>query len=139
MALAFGVAGLAPFFALAIAAIALADLESRAVALRGLHIYGAVILSFLGGCRWGFSSAGYGAGPTAVAMMIAVAPSLFAWAVLWLAPVLWIGPLLAAGVAAMLLEDARATRKGDVPPWWLILRLPLSAGAAASLAAPALF
>lgn len=141
MAAAFGFAGLIPFVALAAVAIfapagdAEPTLADRAE--RGLNLYGAAILSFLGGCRWGFSSAGLGGGPTAAAMALAVAPSLWAWGALWAltAP----GPALAAGVAAMYAADWRAARRQATPSWWLSLRLPLTIGAALSLAAPALF
>ncbi len=137
MARIFGLSGLAPFFALSLAALAL-DAEGAARALSGLEIYGAVILSFIGGCRWGFSSAGFGAGPTVAAMAIAVAPSLWAAAALWLAPASAIAPVLALGLALMFVEDWRATRSGDAPPWWLRLRLPLSVGAILALLAPSL-
>ncbi|MCI4665294.1 MAG: DUF3429 domain-containing protein [Neomegalonema sp.] len=131
----YGAAGLTPFFALAALAIALQD-AARASALHALHIYGAVILSFLGGCRWGFSCAGYGDGATSRALAISVTPSLFAGGALWIGLPNIVGPLLAAGLAAMLIEDWRACRAGETPPWWLRLRIPLSAGAILALLAP---
>ncbi|MEM6679182.1 MAG: DUF3429 domain-containing protein, partial [Pseudomonadota bacterium] len=52
-----GLAGLLPFAGLTLLAIATPDAineEARTL----LAAYGAAILSFMGGCRWGFASAG---------------------------------------------------------------------------------
>lgn len=134
----FGGSGLLPFVGLAAMALLAPEAAQRGWALDGLHLYGAVILSFIGGCRWGFSCAGFGPGPTAQALMIAVAPSLYGWAAVWLAAASAAGPILAVGFALMLIEDMRATRAGETPAWWPRLRAPLSVGAMIALATPSL-
>ena len=77
-----GAAGLIPFVVLALSAPFL-PAAHRAGALFALGAYGAVILSFLGGVRWGVAIA---AAPTdrdgttlAGALVLSVVPSLAAW------------------------------------------------------------
>ena len=150
MAWAFGLAGLIPFFGLSALTVLSTNPFLAPIIYILLLAYGAVILSFIGGCRWGFSSAGYGPGPSAVAMSIAVAPSLY----VLIAPLIagWIEAIqygqstpasasvaLALGHLLMLLEDRRATRAGWTPAWWFTLRLPLASGAALALLLPVLF
>lgn len=129
-----GYAGLIPFVGLAALQIVAPALWPGAA--EALLLYGAVILSFMGGCRWGFSCAGLGAGPTISALAIAVTPALFGWAALLARP--WIGPaaaalLLALGFIGLLMSDFWAARTGDAPDWWPALRQPLTIGASASL------
>ncbi|MEL6978694.1 MAG: DUF3429 family protein, partial [Pseudomonadota bacterium] len=76
-----GFAGLAPFAFCAAAALLAAPAWSVAAQV-GLLLYGAVILSFMGGCRWGFAAAGLGEGPSFAALGISVLPALWAFAVL---------------------------------------------------------
>lgn len=130
-----GAGGLVPFVGLA----ALAHLGPEGgAALAGdmLAIYGVAILSFLGGCRWGFASAGLGEGPTMRPLAIAVVPAIYAAAV---PPVgLPVGfLLLAAGFAVLLAGDIVLTRERGAPAWWPRLRWPLTLGAVASLLAAA--
>ena len=80
-----GYAGLIPFVGLAIRAIA-GPMEWRTGASTGLLVYGVSILSFMGGCRWGFAAAGLGQGPTLAPLAISVLPALLAWAVMALLP-----------------------------------------------------
>lgn len=61
-ALDLSFAGLLPFFALAPGAVVLVG-DWAVFAQKGLVAYGALILSFMGGCRWGFAAAGLGDGP----------------------------------------------------------------------------
>ena len=130
-----GYAGLIPFISLAAAAAAAPDPEVQRIARNGALTYAAVILSFMGGCRWGFAAAGLGAGPTYRSLGLTVLPALLAWAALWAVP--WIGAslaalLMAAGFAALFLDDVRTQTAGGAPAWWTELRLPLSIGAALS-------
>ncbi|MEL6316955.1 MAG: DUF3429 domain-containing protein, partial [Pseudomonadota bacterium] len=130
-----GFAGLAPFFALALAAAG-GDLQARPVALQGLLLYGGVILSFMGGCRWGFSAAGLGSGPDWAPLGLSVLPALLAWAALWGAPALGAqaaAAVLAAGFVALYLWDVAGARRGETPAWWPALRFPLTIGATAAL------
>lgn len=126
-ALVLGLAGLIPFAGLALAC-ALAPPPYDDLAHRALTGYGAVILSFMGGCRWGFAA--MAARPDYGRLGLSVVPALYAWAAM-------AGPaplgLLALGFAALLVADIALTRAGGAPPWWPGLRWPLTLGAVASL------
>lgn len=126
-----GFAGLIPFLGLSLLAIA-AGGETGALALRGLVLYGAAILSFMGGCRWGFAAAGLGEGAVLKPLAVSVLPALWAWGAVWLLPASLASGLLALGFGALYLDDAKATRTGAAPAWWARLRLPLSVGAMGS-------
>lgn len=77
-ALALGWSGVLPFLALALATW---SPDWRDYAVRGLLAYGALILSFLGGVRWGRAmAAGAGSGQFAASVL----PSLWGW-LCWLA------------------------------------------------------
>lgn len=135
-----GAFGAVPFVALAIAAIALKD-AARVQALFSLATYGAVILSFLGGIHWGLAVAGAGTGTSADGLrhrlVLSVIPSLVGWGALFLSPPLALG-VMAVAFVVMLLVDIRATRRGEAPPWYPRLRLPLTVVVTASLALGAL-
>ena len=123
-----GFAGLLPFLATAAAAI-LADGALQAFAARALPAYGAVILSFLGGIRWGLAMAAAEPGRLPVRLAVSVVPSLAGWVALLLPGAAGLA-LLAAGFAAMLALDLR---DASAPAWYVKLRLPLSLGAIAAL------
>lgn len=131
----FGAAGVLPFAGLALVLI-VGPPEWRAPAEAGLVSYGAIILSFMGGCRWGLAAAGLGTGPGAANLAISVVPALYAWAVTLLGGATAL-VFLALGLVALLLADIGLTRRGGAPLWWPHLRLPLTAGAVASLLAGA--
>lgn len=138
-ATALGYAGLIPFAAAA-AVAAFGDAEAASMAGDAAFYYGAAILSFMGGCRWGFAAAGLGEGPRFAPLAISVAPALLAWAALLLsanAGVAWTSLMLIGGFIALYADDVRATLSGGAPKWWSALRAPLTAGACASLAATA--
>lgn len=122
-----GGAGLIPFFAAALAAVwpGFADHD---FALRALIAYGAVILSFLGGVRWGLAIAER---PDALwgPLAVSVAPSLGGWVALLLPAGTGL-VLLALGFAVMVALDGRLVA---APAWYRRLRLPLSAGAILAL------
>jgi len=126
-----GTAGLVPFFAGA-AAVWLAP-EGYSYAARAALIgYGAVILAFMGGCRWGFAAMTRDWTHRWSAYLSAVLPALYAW-LATMAPWPWPGPLLAFGFAALLRADTALTLAGGAPPWWPRLRWPLTLGAVAAL------
>ncbi|MEM6441025.1 MAG: DUF3429 domain-containing protein [Pseudomonadota bacterium] len=131
-ALWLGLSGLLPFAAFAaMAHLAPAPWDLRA--LMALAGYGAVILSFMGGCRWGFAAAGIDAqGPGWGRLVVSVAPALLAWAALSLSPAA-AAVICALGLIALFAADLSLTRAGGAPAWWPALRLPLTAGASASL------
>jgi hypothetical protein len=127
-----GLAGLTPFLALSLLVLATSG-ETGAWALRALVLYGAVILSFLGGCRWGFAAAGMGAGPTLPLLGLSVAPALAAWAAVLFLPMSLAAGVLAVCFGAVYLSDVALTKQGGAPAWWPRLRLPPTVGAMASL------
>lgn len=120
--------GLVPFVALSIAAQVIPG-DLRPAALLALLAYGAVILSFLGGIHWGVAMTRSIAQPDqaidASRLAISVVPSLLGWATLLIDPRLGLA-LLAAGFAAQLLVDLRATQAGLAPDWYPRLRKPLT-------------
>jgi hypothetical protein len=105
-AVRLGWAGVLPFLALSIAAWWPA---SREPAMQGFLAYGALILSFLGGARWGRAMAG-GAGTGQFAA--AVIPSLWGWLAWLLLPTVPALCLLAGGFALVAWWDGR----GDAIP-----------------------
>jgi Protein of unknown function (DUF3429) len=94
-----------------------------------LSAYGAVILSFLGGVRWGLAIADTGGGDLAARLSISVLPALAGWVALLLPPHQGLS-LLAVGFVLMLLADLRLPA---APLWYRGLRVPLSAGAVCAL------
>ena len=114
------------------AALALAHLfggpQVEAHALRGFVAYGAVILSFLGGIRWGVAT---GAGRfRGAAPYGSVLPSLWAFAcLLWPDP-LWACWGLLAGFIAMGVADRWAPAPGSAA-WMIVLRTRLTSAVAA--------
>lgn len=129
--LALGLAGLIPFWALALAIASHADFGLAPGLLDlALATYAAIILSFLGGIRWGLAVA---AGRSeARDYAIAVVPSLVGWALL-AAPEPW----RLAGLGFVLLAlgplDLGLVRSGLAPAWFGRLRLILSTGAGVAL------
>ncbi|MEM0922712.1 MAG: DUF3429 domain-containing protein [Pseudomonadota bacterium] len=122
-----GLSGLIPFAGLAL--LALNGMDWAGLALLG---YGVAILSFMGGCRWGFAAAGLGEGADWRPLAISVLPCLYAWAVVWMPfPFGFFG--LALGFILLFAADLSLSRAGGAPAWWPALRLPLSIGAAGSL------
>ena len=138
-ALWLGLAGLIPFVGLALICWLPGNLEDDHIqwAAPLLTGYGVVILSFMGGCRWGMAAAGLGEGANVNALAISVLPALYAWVVALL-PDMQAQALLAIGLLGLLAADLRLTKTGGAPSWWPSLRWPLSLGAAGSLFAGAL-
>ncbi|MEL6475954.1 MAG: DUF3429 domain-containing protein [Pseudomonadota bacterium] len=123
-----GLSGLIPFVGLAMLMLIGWPEGARGVLLG----YGVAILSFMGGCRWGFAATGMGEGPDWVPLIVSVLPALYAWVVMWLpGPFGFFG--LALGFILLFSADQRLTRQGGAPDWWPALRLPLTIGAAGSL------
>ena len=76
-ALLLGYAGVLPFAALAMGYV----IGEYAAALQGFLLYGGLILSFLGGVRWGAAASPQ---PSSRALALSVLPSLWAFACLTL-------------------------------------------------------
>lgn len=118
-----GYAGVIPFAALTLGAWLLPEVWDARAAL-ALHAYGAVILSFLGGVRWGLVIAGDGT-PDVRSLAASVVPSLFGWLTL-AAPASLAGLLLLAlGFVGQYLHD-RASPRDGAPVWYPALRLRLT-------------
>lgn len=117
-AVALGWLGVLPFFALAVLGwTAQAPVWANAV----FAAYSAVILSFLGGIRWGRAMSNE-AEP--VEYLRSVMPSLLAWPALML-PLDTAIPALALGHGLALMIDTRA-EKMPSPGWFRRLRIGLS-------------
>ncbi|MEM9145237.1 MAG: DUF3429 domain-containing protein [Pseudomonadota bacterium] len=135
-AMRLGYAGLIPFVGLALASVA-APNPWRIEAEVALIVYGAAILSFMGGCRWGFAAAEMGDGPTTGNLAVSVLPALNGWLAALLGG--WLGlMLLALAFLCLLAADLALTNRGGAPAWWPNLRWPLTLGAVVSLLTSAL-
>lgn len=124
-ALYLALGGLVPF--LVCAGVAL---SGNQVALRGAEDeimlrYGIIILAFMSGVLWGFATNASGKMAT-VAYGLSVLPALWAFFTA-------VGPTpqalgaLIPGFYGLLVLDYYFWRAGLAPPWWLRLRLPLTA------------
>ena len=120
-----GLSGLIPFVVmsglLAYAGTAFIAFDLLVKALSG---YGAVILSFLGGIRWGASLMRASRGRLTLAL--SVLPSLFAWICLFL-PVPWLFAALGIGFLAQGVWDVTAIQRGKLPEAFRTLRIVLTA------------
>jgi hypothetical protein len=137
MPLILGLAGLVPFWGLA-----------GALALKGagpfscealdwaLATYAAIILSFLGGIRWGLAVASADRPEAAMHFMISVLPSLAAWLLLLLPEPMRLTCLGFLSLALGLM-DRGLVFSGFASPWLGRLRLLLSSGAGMALLAGA--
>jgi hypothetical protein len=99
------------------------------MALQALLAYGAVILSFLGGIRWGLAIVKSDHSDLLSPLCISVLPSLLGWLALLISASAGL-LLLALGFFALLLADLRLP---TAPPWYGAQRLPLSVGAISAL------
>lgn len=123
-----GLLGLAPFWALPAAIVIWPGRADLAVVV--VAAYAALILSFLGGARWGMALQAADPDPREVAL--AMAPTLLAWGLII---VLHAAERLQLfGLAAMLmLVGLWDITSPQAPPWYQRLRLMLTAGAAGGL------
>lgn len=121
-----GAAGLIPFFASAAASFA-PDEAVRRAALTSFAIYGGVILSFLGGVRWGLALTVQ----RPIAFVYAVIPSIIGWAAALAVALGYTGAgggaAFAVAFVAQYVWDQSATRDG-APAWYPRLRLGLTIG-----------
>ena len=127
--LGYGLAGLIPFWAPAVAGLAWP--ETRGLAGLLLAAYAALILSFLGGARFG--RAVLDAPPSVATISLSMLPTLAGLAILAMPPSLRTVQLLslAAALSVHWLWDLRD--KG-APAWMPRLRTILTAGAVGGLA-----
>lgn len=130
-ALVLGLAGLIPFFGSALAAAFLdGDLSARGT--MALGAYGAVILSFLGGVKWGVLVNDKAGLKLWKPLILSVVPSVVAWAALLL-PAIAMLSLLAAAMVFQYFLDSESVHQKKLPAWYGRLRLILTTGAVLSL------
>ena len=131
-ALVLGALGVVPFIACGVAAITLADPYWAELASDAVRFYGAVILSFLGGIRWGFAIQPVNRTGLWFQLILSVAPSLFAWGALLVPDQIGIAMLI-LGLVGMLAADVQFVNQGRAPQWFSKLRLWLTVGACSGL------
>lgn len=88
--------------------------------------YGSIILSFMSGVLWGFAARAEGV-VAATGYALSVLPALWAFFMTGGGPVS-AGIALVAGFAGLLGLDWLFWQQGLAPPWWMKLRLILTAG-----------
>lgn len=129
-ALILGGLGLLPFVVLALSQwFAWPFIPSQRGLASGM-IYGAVILSFLGGIRWGVALR-----PSprqSFDLSASVISSLIGWVALLLSPVVGLG-LLISGFLLQALWDILSVEQGYLPNWYGKLRMLLTCGAVLAL------
>lgn len=126
--LIYGMLGLIPFLAPPLAALTFPALKPASGLV--LAIYGGLILSFLGGARWGLAIRS--SSPNVLTVSIAMVPTLAALALLVAMPghPALLFPGLAGALAVHWLWDLGSD---GLPPWYPALRTMLTAGAVAGL------
>lgn len=131
-----GLSGLIPFWGLALG-LSVTPIAGWTTAQLGaaLAAYGAIILSFLGGIRWGLATAARQR--SAGQYGLAVLPSLAGWCALAL-PLVPRLAVLGGVILALGPVDSQPVTAGLAPAWFGRLRLILSAGAGAALLLAAL-
>jgi len=131
--LVYGLLGVIPFWA----PVVMTLLWPHALPLAGVvaGVYGALILSFLGGARWGQEVAR--PAPRLGIFSIAMLPTLAGLALLLL-PAEWRAQQLWGLAAALLLHWQWDVGAMGLPPWYPRLRTLLTLGAVTGLAAMAL-
>ncbi|MGC6472959.1 MAG: DUF3429 domain-containing protein [Parvibaculales bacterium] len=140
-ALLLGCMGLLPFIVPALVALTPAFDLWRQVAAMFTLAYGAVILSFMAGIRWGTTMMSLDGTDPAFArgLSLSVVPALLAYFFLIFPINIW-SPVGLAGLHVLqAASDIQAARNGDLPGWYAPLRLGLTIGAAASLLAVGLY
>ena len=133
LAVGLGLAGLIPFWALALAYVTgQAFGYGRPEVSFALSAYAATIASFLGGIRWGFAVSDKLQAWARFDYVISVVPQLVSWAALLLDGrprfLILATVLLVSGPA-----DYRLVTRGSAPLWFGRLRVVLSLLASASL------
>ncbi|MBU6166453.1 MAG: DUF3429 family protein [Alphaproteobacteria bacterium] len=129
----YGLAGLIPFFASPVGTLIAPDFRWQFN--EALLWWAAIILSFLGGARWGAAVQADAPSPRLIGL--AMLPSIAGWLILLLPATARVFQFSALAVALLLhlLWDLAARA---LPGWYGRLRLVLSAGAITALAWQAL-
>lgn len=129
---ALGLAGAVPFVVTAVV-YCFGPANLRGPMSLAILTYAAVILSFLGGARWGMECIRNNP-PRALTLTLAVLPSLAAWGLLigaiWM-PLSW---QLGGLIAVLLVQWLWDTGSADTPLWYAPLRTTLTVIAGVSMA-----
>lgn len=133
-ALLLGLAGLIPFLGGAAALWALVPGLAPELGLELIVGYGAIILSFLGGIRWGTAIGPYDTRRQGLEFAASVLGSLAGLAAIFI-PAVPALTLLIAGFLMQALWDVTSVEAGRLPAWFGKLRMLLTAGAVISLTA----
>jgi hypothetical protein len=132
-ALALGLAGALPFWFAAVCFLAGGPL-SPVQALSMAIAYGAVILSFLGGIRWGAALGPIDEARRRREFTFSVIPSLAGFAAFFVPPHLGLS-ILVSGLLLQALWDVTSTDQGLLPRWFGRLRIILTLAATVPLVA----
>ncbi|CAE6391865.1 unnamed protein product [Rhizoctonia solani] len=142
-AMKVGLAGGIPYVGTALASVYYARQAGQAMAgqLHGVDVetslqllnqiqhvqvtYGAVLLGFLGAIHWGLEFAKFGGEQGYKRLALGVAPALYAWPTLSLAPEVALAAQW-AGFTAFWWADSKATSAGWTPKWYSQYRFYLS-------------
>lgn len=112
---------------IAAALVIVAGGENAAFAAYFMSLYGAALIVFFGGVRWGVAVMKEN-GPTLRALLGAALPLIAALQLL--APfggLYWKFAAIMIVIALLLVDDLNATRRGSgAPQWYLAVRLPLT-------------
>ena len=132
-ALWLGLAGLIPFW-LPLIPLYGSGMIGPDRALLLLMVYAAVILSFLGGIRWG-AALKLPRGPLQSTLLaFSVVPSLAGYAALLLPSVAGL-VLLLSGFLLQGVWDVQSAQRGELPAWFATLRALLTSGAVIAIVA----
>lgn len=119
-------AGALPLLTLSLALLWLDSVNPlEAIAVDAMKTYGAVILSFLGGIRWGMALRNATSDDTHMRLIVSVVPSLAGWFSLLL-PIPYVFAVQALAFAAQGAWDSFAGQKGEVQLWFVKLRMTLT-------------
>ena len=125
--------GLTPFIVLSLWLYGIApDHPWRSGTILLLLVYSAVVLSFLGGVRWGVQLTAEGVGKRPGELWLALPPALVGWIAVVM-PVPLSFAILAVAFAALGAWDALAAHRNKLPEWYGRLRIVLTVGAVAML------
>ncbi|MFP3944116.1 MAG: DUF3429 domain-containing protein [Alphaproteobacteria bacterium] len=139
-AAALGYAGAIPFIVASLLSWFPDPLVSEA-AIVMLIGFSVVILSFMGGVRWGIATS-LESGPTFPQLTIAIVPAAVSWIAMILgSDMVGLGEnaaavqlvLMIVAFILLLLSDLQITRAGEAPDWYPGLRIPLTLLVEASL------
>lgn len=140
--LVLGLGGLIPFAGLS--AVAALDLRIAALpnlpdlALHALALYGATIIAFLGGIRWGQAVEDPDQRRARIHYGLSVLPQLVAWGLVAAFQLFGLGKAICLGGLSLLalatgIADYAFAQAGGAPLWFGRLRMILSVGAALAL------